>query len=128
MGYVRPVLEYASPVWHSGITQKQINQIESIQKRVCRIILGHQYSTYSQALSKLGLEPLSDRRTSLCTKFALRKFKSGKFSEWFQKSKSSHSMSLRSGRTLEQHLCSTNRLKNSPIPYLTRLVNMCNPL
>ena len=42
-GYVRPILEYAAPVWHPGITQRQSNQVESVQKRVCRIVLGHQF-------------------------------------------------------------------------------------
>ena len=30
---VRPVLEYACPVWHSGLTAGQCNAIENIQKR-----------------------------------------------------------------------------------------------
>ena len=29
---VRSLLEYAVPVWHSSITQKQSNQIERVQK------------------------------------------------------------------------------------------------
>ena len=127
-GYVRPILEYAAPVWHPGITQRQSNQVESVQKRVCRIVLGHQYVHYAHALSRLDLDQLSDRRISLCTNFATRTFKSGRFNDWYQKSKSSHSMTLRSSRVLEQQFCSTNRLKNSPIPYFTSLVNTCKTI
>jgi len=35
---IRPVREYASPVWHHLITNKQSDQIEAIQKRAIRII------------------------------------------------------------------------------------------
>lgn len=42
-GYVRPVLEYAVPVWHSSLTTDQIERLESMQKRVFKIILGQRY-------------------------------------------------------------------------------------
>ena len=48
--YIRPVLEYASPLWHSSITKHQIDHIELIQKRACRIILGSHYKSYAEAL------------------------------------------------------------------------------
>jgi len=35
---VRPVLEYACPVWHSGLTVAQSNMLESVQKRAIRIV------------------------------------------------------------------------------------------
>ena len=35
---VRPVLEYASPVWHSSLTLAQPETLESLQKRAMRII------------------------------------------------------------------------------------------
>ena len=56
--YIRPVLEYAVPLWLAGLTQRQSNQIEMIQKRVCRYILGTHHTTYNESLAKLDLEPL----------------------------------------------------------------------
>jgi len=35
---VRPVLAYASPVWHSSLTVAQTETLESLQKRALRII------------------------------------------------------------------------------------------
>jgi len=35
---IRPVFEYACPVWHSGLIVEHRNRIEAIQKRVFRII------------------------------------------------------------------------------------------
>ncbi|KAI8512825.1 hypothetical protein Bbelb_094640 [Branchiostoma belcheri] len=67
--YVRPVLEYAAPVWSSGLTNKQSSQIESIQRRACRIILGKGYTSYADACVQLGLQPLRTRREQLCLRF-----------------------------------------------------------
>ena len=46
--YVRPVIEYADVVWHSGHTYKQAGDLERIQRRACRTILGHQFTTYTE--------------------------------------------------------------------------------
>ena len=35
---VRPVLEYACPVWHPGLTAAHCELLESVQKRAIRII------------------------------------------------------------------------------------------
>jgi len=40
-GEIRPVLEYAAPVWNHLLTQTQIDQIEAIQRRALRIIQVH---------------------------------------------------------------------------------------
>ncbi len=75
-GYVRPVLEYAVPVWHSSSTTDQIKRLERVQKRVCKIILGQRYQGYSNALSLLGLCTLAERRVQLCLDFARKLYKS----------------------------------------------------
>ena len=43
--YIRPITEYCAPVWHSSLTLAESEQIESIQKRALRIILGPEYQT-----------------------------------------------------------------------------------
>ena len=121
-GYIRPIVEYAAPLWHSGISLTLSDQLESIQKRSSRIILGNKYTHYNQALTTLGLQPLYIRRIKLCTTFVLKSC-NYKFNEWFVKSKSSHSMNLRSKRTLHEVPCKTALLSNSPVPYFNRLVN-----
>jgi len=35
---IRPVLEYACPVWHSNLTKGQHDLLESLQKRALKII------------------------------------------------------------------------------------------
>ena len=66
-GYMRPVLEYAAPLWHPGLTQRQVDQVENIQKRVCRHILGWEYTSYPDSkLRNLSLSHLNMLKTVDC--------------------------------------------------------------
>ena len=47
---IRCTVEFSTPVWTSGLTQAEINQIERIQKAAFAIILGKGYTSYSRAL------------------------------------------------------------------------------
>ena len=67
---VRSILELAVPVWHSGLTIKQSNQIESIQKIAFKMIL------QNEACEKFSTISLKERRIKLCLKFAKKIFKS----------------------------------------------------
>ena len=60
--YVRSILEYSATVWHSSITEENRNDLERVQKTAFRIILGHRYKTYQNALDILNLETLDERR------------------------------------------------------------------
>jgi len=51
---VRPVLEHACPVWHSGLTARQSRAIENIQKRANRTIYGE--GDYKIALIVAGVD------------------------------------------------------------------------
>jgi len=67
---IRPVLEYASPVWHHLITKKQSDQIEAIQKRAIRIDIypcAHDM-TYTSAIFLADLPTMSDCRDQLARK------------------------------------------------------------
>ena len=64
---VRSVREYACQVWHTGLTDKQSEPLDSIQKRAMVIIFPD--LSYGDALAKLGLPTLHDRREHLCRRF-----------------------------------------------------------
>ena len=62
--YVRPKLEYNSPVW-SPYLSKDINQIENVQKSFTRFAFrrcGIPYNSYKDRLYKINLESLQHRR------------------------------------------------------------------
>ena len=64
---IRPLLEYACPVWHSSITKLQSQDIENIQKRVLRTIYG--WKSYEVLLQEAGLPMLNERRYTLCKNY-----------------------------------------------------------
>ena len=74
-GYIRPLTEYAAPVWSGALTNNQKFQIERIQKRALRIVCGTSYTTYEQVLSHCTLQSLDDRRQLLCSSFMESTFK-----------------------------------------------------
>ena len=78
---IRAVLELAVPAWNSGLTKKQVYDIERVQRIACNIILSDSNTgrcdfSYDMALVTLGLEPLERRRRKLCMTFAKKTLKS----------------------------------------------------
>lgn len=63
---IRPIMEYASPVFHDSLTSYLANDIESVQKRAMRIIFP--WTPYDDALTCAGLKTLSTRRGELTEK------------------------------------------------------------
>ena len=47
---VHSTLVFATPVFHSGLTQDQNRQVEMVQKRAFAMILGRNYENYETAL------------------------------------------------------------------------------
>ena len=123
VSYVRPVVEYATPVWHGCLTEEQSKKLESIQKRACRIILGAKYNSYTEALDLTGLQTLSNRRVQLCTKFAVDCTRSDRYSERFPLNNKTYGMTLRRSRTYQTLRSRTLRYGKSPLPYLCDLLN-----
>ena len=41
--FMRLVVEYAKPVWTTGMKSKHSEDLEQVQKRACKIILGSEY-------------------------------------------------------------------------------------
>ena len=59
--YVRPILEYSSPVWSpSAVTY--INKLESVQRSFTKRLPGFQKLSYDTRLKRLGLDRLELRR------------------------------------------------------------------
>ena len=67
---IRPILEYAAPVWHHLLTKCQADQIEAVQKRALNIIYTSTYGMpYHNALFLAGLTTLTSRREQLSRNF-----------------------------------------------------------
>ena len=64
-------------------TKQQVDQVENIQKRVCKYILGRNYKSYTESLATLEMKTLHDRRVDICRDFAGKVLASDRFSTWF---------------------------------------------
>ena len=118
---VRSILEMACPVWHPSLTKADCKELERVQKSALAIILGSSYSSYNSALDFLDLESLEDRRDRLCLNFALKCESDPKHSKWFLKS--ADGPSTRNKVTYKPVWTRTDRFRDSPIPYMTNLLN-----
>ena len=123
-GYIRPILEYADVVWHSGLTARQCNEIEAIQKRACRTILGRQYLSYVDALETCNFDTLSDRRENHCLRFAEGLSQTKRTSGLIPPTREEcHGRFLRSRKKYSAPRARTERYKNSPVPFFISLLN-----
>ena len=122
--YIRPILEYACAVWHSSLTKTQSHQIERIQKRTCKIILGNNYhDLYESALRELNITSLDNRREELVLKFGQHVLNSKKHRHLLPEQRSIK-YNLRHINSFHKPLCKTNRYQNSTIPYITNKLNL----
>ena len=115
--YIRNLLEQSCVVWHSSLTVEDKTKLERVQKASLRIILSDEYSGYEHALQQLRLETLDQRRIQLCLKFAKSCLKNPQTSSMFP-------VNAHGKREKYQvQYARTERLKQSAIPYMQRLLN-----
>ena len=93
--FVRSILEQSATVWHSSLTQENINDLERVQKSAIKVILQENYSSYKQGLAQLNIESLASRREQLCLNFAQKCVKSEKLKHMFPLNEKSLEMKTR---------------------------------
>ena len=132
---LRPVAEYAVPLWHSGLTESDSGKIEMLQKKALGTILGtvyvdnkryykleNEHVTYLDALQNIGLTTLKNRREVLTSKFALETARNESQNDMFLKKQNNY-ITTRNRLILEEPHCKTDRYYKSTIPYITRILN-----
>ena len=111
-GCIRPIMEYACPVWHTMLTDKLNSQLELIQTRALRIVLG-QYDI-DALMAQYNIPSLASRRETLCIKF---------FRRWCSDNNSTLPLSdynlhdLRQTRKFKLLCARTSTFANSLLPY-----------
>jgi hypothetical protein len=121
--FVRSILEQSATVWHSSLTQENAEDLERVQRSALKIMLNDKYVSYKRSLAQLGLETLSDRRETLCLNFAVKCTKNDKLSHMFPLNQKNHDMETRHEEKYKVQFAHTNRLKNSPLTYMQKLLN-----
>ena len=121
--FVRSQLEQSAVVWHSSLTDENKADLERVQKSALRIILGDRYKGYKNALEKLDLQTLEERREKLCLRFALNCIDNENSMTKFHLNDKTHEMKTRNSDYVKVQFAKTERLKKSPIIYMQKLVN-----
>ena len=123
-GYIRPLLEYCDTAWHSSLTAGQSKTLEQLQRRACRIVLGRNFTSYSEALSGCDLDSLYDRRVDHCLRFAEELPNISRTNDLLPPVRSEvHGRNLRNANKLSQLFARTARFQGSPIPSFINLLN-----
>ena len=121
---VRSILEFGVSVWHSGITVKNSLQLETVQKICINIILKELPCklSYEVKCTLLNLEPLHFRRQDLCKRFIQKASLDPQHEDLFCK----HPRNTKTRKiqpTYREFHCRTSRFYNSPLCFLTRILN-----
>ena len=112
---IRSVLEYASPVWGSGITQEQAELLEIVQKRVLKII--YPKKEYIEALETSGLQSLTARRHKLAKIFFNKVCSPDDKVHQLLNLNIENNYNFRKYQKFNLPICRTDRFKNTFIPY-----------
>lgn len=109
---VRPVMEYACPVFHDSLPQYLSEDLEKLQKRALRII--YPALSYSEALIEAGIDTLFDRREFLtCKLFNDIVNDIDHKLHGLLPSKNQSDFNLRRKNTFNVSTCTTSRFQNS---------------
>ena len=115
-------LELVCPVWSSGLTAAQRQDLERAQRMAMAAIAGRWEPSHSRQLLDLGLERLEPRRLRLCKVWAQRTAQESRHRDLFTPS----GARPRPGKHVQLYRTPQTRTVahyNSPVPYLTRLLN-----
>ena len=109
---IRPVLEYACPVFHHSLPQYLSDEMERLQKRALRIIQPD--LSYAEALVALDITSLYGRRKALSNALfdQIVRVQSHKLHDLLQLRNGS-TYCIRSQRYFKLPICKTNRFKNT---------------
>ena len=102
----------------------QSKMLEQLQRRACRIVLGRNFTSYSEALGVCDLDSLYDRRVDHCLRFAEGLTNSSRTTDLLPPVRSAvHGRNLRNADKLTQLFARTARFQGSPIPFFINLLN-----
>ena len=110
--YVRAVLEYCSPVYHSMLTKGQGETLERMHRLAIRVCYGFRESA-REVMAARGIETLEARRIRRCDKFICKAASSPVFGpKWFRR-RAPDLHNLRRRREIVEERASSQRRFNS---------------
>ena len=132
---LRPITEYAAPLWHSSLLECDKRILENLQKKALGLILGTSYIdyrryyrvkgkpvSYEEALISCDLVPLDDRREILTKNFACDTFKNPNHKDFFE-AITEPRPNTRFKPTVKEHPGTTTRFIKSAVPVMSKMIN-----
>ena len=119
--FIRPVVEYACPAWHSSLSNALSDELEQIQKRATKIMLPG--LSYRERLAHLKLLTLQERRDELCRRFYKTIMRPEDLINDVLPPITESVYSFRNARKIPLLKCRTKRFQNSFIPYAVKKWN-----
>ena len=105
------------------LSKENNDDLERTQKSFAKLVLKNQYNTYEDALEKLNLDTLADRREKISLKFAQDGIKFDTFNDILKKKEKNLQCETRYQNEFEIQFANTERLKKSSVIYLQNLLN-----
>ena len=97
--------------------------LERVQKNALRNTLKDKYENYENARKILKIETLYERRETLLKNFGKKCLKLEQTRELFPLNEINHTMQTRNKEKYKIVHANTDRLKNSTVPYIQRMLN-----
>ena len=120
--FIQPVFDYASPAFHTILTDEQAESLEKLQWSTLKTIYGFDV-TYKDCLERAGIPTLRERRQILFEKYARKAYEDEHYKgKWFRpKEKSVYG--LRKEERVVQLFANCDRLRNAPLYRIRQFIN-----
>lgn len=119
--YIRSILEYCSPVYHSLLNAGQEQQLERLHHHAVQICYVHEIPV-GVVMEEQAIESLKDRRIRRTDAFIKKAAANPRFGRWFPR-RDGGPQSLRNRREIQETLATLLRRFNSPLAYIKRRAN-----
>ena len=120
--FILPKLTYASSAWTSSLNTTQMKQLEKVQKRACKIILGSDYAGYDSALTTLKMPALSQLYQQTLSTFGSQLMQHPRHRHLLPPAVPRPPRALCHSNKIKPIRARTDRYKKSSVPTITRLV------
>ena len=120
--YIRSIIEYGSPVYHSLLNGSQELRLERLQRHALRVCFGY-HRPIEEVMGDLGISTLRDRRERRCDNFVKKAARNPRFADaWFPQ-RPTIPQQLRTRRHVQETQATSSRRFRSPLAFLRRRAN-----
>ena len=120
--YIRSILDYCTPVYHSLLTAGQELQLERLQRHAIRVCYGSELPV-EDVMAAQCIETLKARRERRCDKFIRKAATDTRFGTRGFRPRDGIDKNLRARRQVQEARASSLRRFRSPLLYLQRRAN-----